>query len=334
MGSEASTPQPVQRYLSELGGKLHLEPGERREILRELQLHVEDRTQELMEAGYSPESAQDLAVRALGDSGSIASELYEVQSRGSWLHTVLAVIPHLLMSLLFALHQWTTPGWVVFVLLVAAAISVIGWKRGRPGWAYPWLGYCLVAPMVSWGLALSVVGYGAWGIVTGGSLPLSLPIYGASFAYFALSLWLVIRFVSRVAKPDWLMASLAILPSPFLGYWFYFFYSSKGTLLSDDRALLEVDSTVSAVFLIAAIATAVFFRVGRRTIRVALLMITAPSMTILAWLSYQGGPDRIAVFGIAVVSLVVLFIPALFDAQRGRAHDHAAPLRQSKSTAG
>ena len=41
-----------------------------------------------------------------------------------------------------------------------------------------------------------------------------------------------------------------------------------------------------------------------------------------------------SVFGIAVVSLVVLFIPALFDAQRGRAQDHAAPLRQSKSTAG
>ena len=43
---------------------------------------------------------------------------------------------------------------------------------------------------------------------------------------------------------------------------------------------------------------------------------------------------RVAVFGIAVVSLVVLFIPALFDAQRGRAQEHASLLRQSKNTAG
>ena len=324
----------VQRYFSELSRKLHLAQGERREILRELELHVEDRAHELVEAGHSRESALDMAVRSLGDSNALAKELYAVQSTGSCYHTALAVLPHLMVALLFALHKWTTPGWVVCTLLLATVISVIGWRKGRPRWTYPWLGYCLVAPVVSWGLAASVVGYGAWVIVTGGALPLSVPIYAASFSYLALSLWLVIRFVSRVARPDWLMASLAILPTPFLGYWFYYFYTHSEALTSNGRALLEVDSTVAVVFLIVAAATAVFFRVGRRTVRVALLMITAPSMTILGWLSYQGGPDRVAVFCIAVVSLSVLFLPALFDKQVGQVSDHQGAQAHSERSTG
>ena len=309
---------PVHGYLSDLSRRLHLERSEREEILREFRVHVEDRAQDLVEAGYSSSDALAHAVSYLGDTHHIASELYEVQSRGSWHHTVLAVLPHLLISLMFALHLWTTPAWVVFMLLVATIISVIGWKKGRPRWTYPWLGYCLIAPIMSWGLAVSAVGYGAWGVVTGGSLPLTIPIYAASFAYFAVSLWLVIRFVSRVVRPDWVMASLAILPVPFLAYWFFYFYNIESVLDPPSPALLEVDSTVSIVFLIVAAATAVFFRVGRRLVRVALLMITAPSMTILAWLSYQGGPDHIAIFAIAVVSLAILLIPAFFDLRQRR----------------
>ena len=315
--------EPVHGYLSDLDRRLHLERSEREEILREFRVHVEDRAQDFVDAGYSSNDALAHAVSYLGDSHDIASELYEVQSRGSWYHTVLAVIPHLLISLMFALHLWTTPGWVVFMLVVAATISVIGWKKGRPRWTYPWLGYCLIAPIVSWGLAVSAVGYGAWGVVTGGALPLTIPIYAASFAYFAVSLWLVIRFVSRVARPDWVMASLAILPVPFLAYWFFYFYNSEAALEPMSPLLLEVDSTVSVVFLIVAAATAVFFRIGRRLVRVALLMITAPSMTVLAWLSYQGGPDHVAVFAIAVVSLAILLIPAFFDFRESRVRDHA-----------
>jgi hypothetical protein len=315
--------EPVHGYLSDLDRRLHLERSEREEILREFRVHVEDRAQDLVEAGFSSNDALAHAVSDLGDSHDIASELYEVQSRGSWYHTVLAVIPHLLISLMFALHLWTTPGWVVFMIVVAAIISVIGWKKGRPRWTYPWLGYCLIAPIVSWGLAVSAVGYGAWGVVTGGSLPLTIPIYAASFAYFAVSLWLVIRFVSRVARPDWVMASLAILPVPFLAYWFFYFYNSEAALEPTNPLLLEVDSTVSVVFLIVAASTAVFFRIGRRLVRVALLMITAPSMTVLAWLSYQGGPDHVAVFAIAVVSLAILLIPAFFDFRESRDRGHA-----------
>ena len=320
---------PMQWYLTDLSRQMHLETLEEAEILQEIQVHIEDKAKELIEDGVSSDEALTHALNDLGASEQIARELYEVQSRGSWYHTVLAVLPHVLISLIFALHLWTAPGWVVLMMLVALTISIVGWRKGRPRWTYPWLGYCLVVPIVSWGLAMSAVGYGAWGVVTSGSLPLAIPIYVASLIYIPLSLWLVIRFVSKVVRPDWVMVSLAILPIPFLAYWFFYFYNSGDLTGSGGRPVMEVDSSVAVVFLILAAATAVFFRVGRRLIRVALLVITAPSMIILAWLSYQGGPGYLAVFVFSAFSLAVLFAPALFDLRESRP---VGPLRPRQHT--
>ena len=303
----------IRGYLGQLGRQLHLGPGEEQEILEELETHIEERTKDLVIEGATSEDALSSALNDLGESESIARGFYEVHSRGSWYHTVLAVLPHVLLSAMFFLHLWTNPGWVALMLVVAIVISFIGWRKGRPRWTYPWLGYCLVVPIVSWGLAMSAVGYGAWVIVTRGSLPLGIPIYLVSFVYIAASLWMVIRFVSKVARPDWVMASLAFLPVPFLGYWFFYFYNRVDYRQAVGQPLAEVDSSAAIVFLILAAATAIFFRVGRRLVRVGLLVITAPSMVVLAWLSYQGGPSYVAVFLFSAVSLAVLLSPALFD---------------------
>jgi hypothetical protein len=300
-------------YLAGLGRQMHLWPVEEKEILHELQAHLEDKTNELMENGISSDEALSHALVDLGDANNIAQSLYEVHSRGSWYQTLLGILPHILLSLMFALHLWTSLVWVTSMLVVAMVISVFGWRMGRPRWTYPWLGYCLLVPMVSWGLAMSSVGYGAWSVVTSGSLPLGVPIYLASFVYVAFSLWLVIRYVSKVVRPDWVMASLAFLPVPFLAYWFYYFYSRGEALRTTGQSLEQVDSSAAIVFVVLAVATALFFRIGRRVVRVALLVITAPSMVVLAWLSYQGGPGYMAVFLFAAISLAVLLSPALLD---------------------
>ena len=307
---------PESTYLSQLSEHLHLEPSQEGEILRELRGHIEDRAQELADTGMSTDDALNQAVRELGESRTVARGLYEVHSQRSWHHASLAALPHVLLALMFALHIWTTPVWVALLLGLALIISVLGWRAGRPTWTFPWLGYCLVVPLISWGLAMSAVGYGAWGILTTGTLPLGIPIYLGSFLYIGLSLWIVIKIVSRVARRDWLMASLTVMPIPFLAYWFLYFYENEELFTpSGERVgqtLQEVDSAAAIVFLILAVATAVFLRVGRRAVRVALLAITAPSMVILAWLSYQGGVGLMAVFGFAAFSLIVLFVPALF----------------------
>ena len=319
---------PLQGYLRDLGGRLHLDAPEGEQILHELHDHVEDRTSELVSAGLSSEEAVGHALNDLGTSREVAGLLYQIHARGSWYHTALAVLPHILLALMFALHLWVQPAWVMLMLVVAMVISVVGWRMGRPRWTYPWLGYCLVAPIVSWGLAMSAVGYGAWGVLTTAHLPLSIPIYLVSFAYVAGSMWVVIRFVSKVARPDWVMASLAVLPIPFLAYWFFYFYRRSDDL-KPSVPTGEIDASAVVVFLILAAATAIFFRIGRRLVRVGLLVITAPSMVVLAWLSYQGGAGYVALFLFSAISLALLLSPALFDRQTPATEDDALYLEDS-----
>ena len=315
----------MRGYLNDLGRQLHLDPGEERGILSELESHIADRAQELLETGVAAEVALHTAIKDFGASDEIAVRLYEIHSRGTWNHTTLAALPHLLLSLIFAFHLWVNPIWVALLVAASVGMAVLGWRKGRPRWTYPWLGYCLVVPILSWGLAMSAVGYGAWSVVTRGELPFSIPIYIASFAYVAFSLWIVIKNVSKVVRPDWIMASLAVLPLPFLGYWFFYFYSRGEVLQSEGRVLQEIDSAAAIVFLILGAATAVFFRVGRRMIRVVLLIITAPSLIVLAWLSYQGGAGYLAVFFFSAISLAILLTPALLDFQESKSPAQARP---------
>lgn len=314
----------LKGYFSDLSRQLHLDLRETQEILRELEGHVEDRVRELTERGMPREQALRQALQELGASRHVAERFYEVHSQCSWPHTALAAFPHLLLALLFALHLWTAPVWVVLLLVTATVISFVGWRMGKPTWTYPWLGYCLVPPIISWGLAMSAVAYGAWSIIVRGYLPLSIPIYIASFLYFAFSLWAVIRIVSQVSRRDWVMGSLTVLPVPFLAYWFFYFYSRREVLQAAGHRVSEVDSSAAVVFLVLALATVVFFRIGRRLVRVALLTITAPSLIVLAWLSYQGGPGFLALFTFSAISLLVLLLPALLD--RGGA-EVAVPAR-------
>ena len=315
----------IRGYLNDLARQLHLDPEEERGILSELESHISDRAQELMEAGLASDVALHAAINDFGASDEIADRLYEVHSRGSWNHTTLAALPHLLLSLMFALHLWVNPAWVAILVAASVGMTVLGWRKGRARWTYPWLGYCLVVPILSWGLAMTAVGYGAWSVVARSVLPFSIPIYIASLAYVAFSLWFVIKNVSKVVRPDWIMASLAVLPLPFLGYWFFYFYKRGEVLQSDARVMQEIDSAAAIVFLILGAATAVFFRVGRRMIRVVLLIITAPSLIVLAWVSYQGGAGYFAVFFFSAISLAILLTPALLDFQDSKSPAQTRP---------
>ena len=62
------------------------------------------------------------------------------------------------------------------------------------------------------------------------------------------------------------------------------------------RPVQGVETSAAIVFLVLAVATALFFRVSRRVVRVGLLTITVPSTFVLAWLSYQRGPGYMALF--------------------------------------
>ena len=56
----------LRGYLKTLEKRLHLDPDERDEILVELETHIEDRTQDLIDEGKSSDEAVQDALSGLG----------------------------------------------------------------------------------------------------------------------------------------------------------------------------------------------------------------------------------------------------------------------------
>ena len=299
-------------YLGTLGRELRLDARRKREIVRELHTHVEDLTEDLQAQGLSPQEALNQAVQKLGNPAEIARGMYSVHSTGSWKEVLLATLPHLLLASIFALHLWSNVFWVVVALVTASAVAILAWRAGRPKWGYSWLGYALAAPMIAWMLALASLGYGTWMFVTHGTLPLGLPLYIGIALYIPFSLWAAFRIASRVVRQDWLMVSLMALPLPFLASWFFFLHWRNGLLTTNTQDIQKADADTALVFLALAMTTALFLKVGRRALRIALVVVTTPVLLAIATLAYQRDPNSLpvilATFGTAAFLVSPVFL--------------------------
>src|SRR3990167_9499125 len=94
-------------YLHSLARRLHLEPDEEREIILELEGHLEDKNAELEMQGMDREAARTLAIREMGAPQAVASRMYNVHSPGEWRDVLLSTVPHFLLAAIFALHLWS-----------------------------------------------------------------------------------------------------------------------------------------------------------------------------------------------------------------------------------
>ncbi len=117
----------LDHYLNDVRENLRLDPQSEREILTELETHAEDRFQEMKEAGLSDEEAARTCVGLLGSARVVARQVYEAHSQGTWRQALLAAMPHLFFSLVFALKWWDT-AWLP-VLLGAIVVIRAYWTR-------------------------------------------------------------------------------------------------------------------------------------------------------------------------------------------------------------
>ena len=231
----------LNNYLNALARRLHLDPHHEREILEELEAHIEDKAAELESQGMDREAALACAVEEMGAAGAVANRMYAVHSPGVWRDILLAILPHFLLAALFALHLWSHYFPVSMVLLGIAFVTWRNWRAGAPSkWSYTWLGYTLAAPALSWLLSLIALGHGAWTLLTTGQLPFNTVFFLLLLGYVPFSMWIVFNVVSKIAKRDWLLVSLTALPFPFLTSWVLFLNWSGG-LWSDPR---RADATV------------------------------------------------------------------------------------------
>ena len=288
----------IASYLSALQEALHLEPRKRSEIAAEVGTHLEEHVAELAAAGTSQEAAVTRAIEEMGDPRRLAASCYSSHATGSWQDILLATSPHLLLAAIFAFHLWTEPLWMGTALGATTLIAVAAWLMGRPNWSYPWVGYALALPVLSWAVAMATVSYGIWALLTRGQLPWALPFYLAIALWMRLCLSIVLRIARKAVSSDWLVVSLAALPLPIIGSWLFLLHWRGGQLVAPTSAGSQVDAPTALIFVALAVTTAVYMRIGRRSWRIALVLVAAPALVAIASSIYLATHPSLAGFNV------------------------------------
>ncbi len=303
----------ARSYLGQIEGSLHVNPRTRSEVMLEVRGHVEERSAELRSAGLDSGQAEQQAIRDFGDPRQLAKDFYTVHSAGSTRDMLVGVMPHLGIALMFRFHLWVELFWVVVAVSLAVVAAAIAWRRGLPKWTAPWLGYALVLPAMTWVIAVAVVGYGAWAVLTDTTAPLPFAMYMAIGLWIPISTGVVLTIARKTISYDWLMVSLAALPLPFLSAWLFLIHWHEGVLIPNRVRALETDTATALVFLGLAAFTALFMKIGQRSWRLLIILALAPPLVALAAIRYQPSPASMPVLITMVLTMAFLMSPVLLD---------------------
>jgi hypothetical protein len=286
----------LYRYLENIKENLHLDPASEKEIIRELETHVEDSYQEMQESGLSEEEAMQNSLQVLGSAKMVAHQIYETHSQGTWRQALLAGMPHLFFAALFALDWLTGVTWMPVLLVVIAGIVFYGLFRGKPGWLFPWLGYALF-PVAAAGASLLYLPKG-WPWLT-----LAL--------YIPLVLWLCCFVVIKFIRRDWLYATLILVPVPTFVGWFL----TSGQVVFPDLKLgflYDFAPWTGFTFLILGISVALFVRLTNRWLRITALGISGlMSATVITLASNRLSFG--AFLGLLLLMLSFILVPAYIE---------------------
>ncbi|MGB2814511.1 MAG: permease prefix domain 1-containing protein [Dehalococcoidales bacterium] len=288
----------LNHYLEIIRHNLRIDLAEEKEVISELETHIEDKLQELKECGLSEEEAESTCLGLLGSARVIARQIYEAHSQGSWCQAFLAAMPHLLFAALFALNWWHHIGWLSIILAMVIGTSIYGWWHGKPAWVFPWLGFSLV-PVAAFGIILLYLPK-EWTLLT-------IPFY------FLFALWWLFCIVVQTTKRDWLLSSLMLLPVPIIIGWFL-------TLVPDAKITAQTMERVNYFapwialsFLILALTIAAFIRLRQRWLRIALLIISG-LLTLTTVVYYVGGKLDVQTFaGLILVMWGLFLVPPLLE---------------------
>lgn len=294
----------LSQYLDSIKDNLRLDLIAEKEVIDELETHIEDEFQEMREAGLSEEEAADACIKLLGSAKLVARRIYEAHSQGTWKQALLASMPHLLFALLFALNWWQGIGWLVVMLVLVLGTAIYGWWHGKPAWLFPWLGYSLL-PVVMVALALLYLPK-VWSWV-------------AILIYLPLALWFVLAVTIQVIKKDWLYSALMLLPIPIIIGWI-FTVGKEGKFLEFSlENIRNFAPWIGLTFSALALTAAAFIRLRQRWLKVTLLLISGFLVLTMVAFYAEGRLGLPAFLVLALVTIGFLLIPALMERRiRGR----------------
>ncbi len=268
------------------------------EVINELQTHIDDKFNEMKEAGLSEEDAAKTCVKLLGSAKMVAHRIYEAHSQGTWRQALLASMPHLVFALLFALNWWQGIGWLVIILGLILITAIYGWYHGKPLWLFPWLGYSL-APVAVAGLFL-----------------LYLPrnwSWLAILVYVPLALWLVYSITIQTIKRDWLFSALMLLPVPVVIGWFIAAGNESAFPELNLEHIHHFAPWIGLSFTVLALTALAFVRLRQRWIKVALLFISGLLTLAMLTSRAEGRLTLPALLILILVTIGLLLGPALVE---------------------
>jgi hypothetical protein len=288
----------LSHYLDSIRENLRLDHSVENEVIHELETHIEDELQDLKEAGLSEEEAAKTCLDLLGSAKSVARQIYEAHSQGSWTQALLAAMPHMLFGLLFALSWWRGVGWLLGMLILVLGMAVYGWWRGKPAWLFPWLGYSLL-PVAAAGLLLLY-------------LPRELS-WVAIAVYLPLALWLLYSITVKTLRRDWLFTSLMLLPVPTIIGWFMAVEPINQMPEHWLQRMEQFAPWIGLTFLALGLTVATFIRLRKRWLRISVLVASGLlSLMIVAYYT-EGRLSLPALLVLVVVMLLLLLSPALIE---------------------
>ncbi len=290
--------QELSQYLESIRCNSKLDRSEEREVISEIETHIEDRIRELTEAGLSEEEAIEACLGQMGSTKLVARQIYEAYSQGSWKQVLLASMPHLLFGALFVLNWWQHIGWLSVVLSLILGMTIYGWWHGRPTWVFSWLGYSLL-PVLTVGLLLLYLPRG-WSL-------LAIPVY------IPLTLWWLFHIIIQTTKRDWLFSSLMLLPIPIIIGWFL--AVSPGARFTE-HSLQRVccfAPWIGLSFVALALTIAAFIRVRQRGLRIGLLIISGLLTLTLVVYYTSGRLNTLTFVGLILVMWGIFLVPPLLE---------------------
>jgi hypothetical protein len=306
----------IRDYLQEVRTHLNLEPQTERRIITELYSHLREKVADLEESGRTEQESVQEALECFGSARLVARLSYEAFSRGSWLEALISAQPHLIATALFLTHLWCRPAFLAVSLAFLAATTFLAWVRGKPNWLFSWAGYVLISLLVAAYASRRLLGQALLYLLQGyghsTALWALLPLAGL----YAASFWAIVTTTSRALRRDWLLASLMLLPMPIMGIWVFNVERLSPLLPVVGADPNRWDSAMALVFLVLAVASAVFVRLRQRVLKVgALLAIAAVCAAIVARSIWSD----LSLAAMAAVGLLVLgfaWSPVLLRSRR------------------
>ena len=307
----------LRNYLEEIRAHLHLDTVPEKRVIGELYTHFQEKIAELQQKGTSEEDATRAAMESFGRARVVARLMYEAYSKGSWVEAVLASAPHLIIAGLFAGHLWRHPVLAPMAFTLIVGVTLFGWWHGKPNWLYSWIGYSLLPLMFigynSWFIAQQTASFLIWGY---GTLP-SIWTILLLFAFYILSLWIIVSTTIRVVKRDWILASLMLVPLPILGGWFFNIAQVGGLFQSSGPAIYQWDSAMPLVLMVLGGASASFIRLRQRGLKAWALVTISVIAGTTAGHNLWGDLGFFGLLMISLLLLIFLLSPAVLEARIG-----------------